>query len=604
LVPTPTNIMSPRGRAGAQVAPLNAAPSSEATAYSLVVEVQPATQKASAPSPPDEGSPVWVGAPPLPRDDPEILSVPQPASTSPSPAREKELIRSRLVRAKLEGRKRRLRIQVPTLVVGSAFILVGFVLGVVVQFGVTGGVPTAVSTASIQVGILFLVLTVLPSLPVFTDVAMVVCCVMFVCGFVVLSFLASSRFGSCTCTADETGCDDDDAACRYALVDGCAFALNAAVYLALFCRLVISFVWRRTARAKVDQIWLSLGWMYAVPTASILLVRIPAGVSLGQVAMQTSEGYGLVFLGVLQGILSCLSFSRSFRLHVHAWLAAQGETIHEAATVAALLGGRSVDAVLATSSTLFRGMPAASITYPHFSVNIVDPSLHALTSRAKLGGVDVFLSHSWHDAPADKYRRLQIWRAAFVRKHRREPIVWFDKCCIDQKNIALNLSSLPVFLAGCKSLLVLCGPTYLSRLWCLIELFVFLEMGGGVDQVEIIFTNDVDYLSTTENLDARSAGCSHPNDRERLLSTIEAGFGGVETFNVMLKQRLRQIYKNTPGGGGGEQTLADDGSSGASDADKAHGASSQGSWNKPSSETLGVDVGSGIGHGSKTPPTV
>ena len=43
----------------------------------------------------------------------------------------------------------------------------------------------------------------------------------------------------------------------------------------------------------------------------------------------------------------------------------------------------------------------------------------------------------------------------------------------DQSNIQQSLACLPVFLAGCQMLLVVAGPTYCSRLWCVMELFAF-----------------------------------------------------------------------------------------------------------------------------------
>ena len=55
----------------------------------------------------------------------------------------------------------------------------------------------------------------------------------------------------------------------------------------------------------------------------------------------------------------------------------------------------------------------------------------------------------------------------FQQRHGRGALVWLDKACIDQSNIAANLAALPVFLSGCKHLLVMCGPTYLDRLWCM-----------------------------------------------------------------------------------------------------------------------------------------
>ena len=46
-----------------------------------------------------------------------------------------------------------------------------------------------------------------------------------------------------------------------------------------------------------------------------------------------------------------------------------------------------------------------------------------------------------------------------------ETLIWLDKACIDQQNIDASLAVLPIFLAGCKSLLVLPGSTYATRLW-------------------------------------------------------------------------------------------------------------------------------------------
>ena len=37
--------------------------------------------------------------------------------------------------------------------------------------------------------------------------------------------------------------------------------------------------------------------------------------------------------------------------------------------------------------------------------------------------------------------------------------------CIDQLNIDASLTCLPIFLSGCKTLLMLVGSTYMSRLW-------------------------------------------------------------------------------------------------------------------------------------------
>merc|ERR1712060_850989 len=56
---------------------------------------------------------------------------------------------------------------------------------------------------------------------------------------------------------------------------------------------------------------------------------------------------------------------------------------------------------------------------------------------------------------------------------------------IDQNNIDDSLACLPVYLSGCNRFLVLCGKTYLQRLWCLVEIFVFLEMGGDSFNLDV-----------------------------------------------------------------------------------------------------------------------
>merc|ERR1712217_437814 len=85
-----------------------------------------------------------------------------------------------------------------------------------------------------------------------------------------------------------------------------------------------------------------------------------------------------------------------------------------------------------------------------------------------------------------KWKAFQKWRDAFRTEHGRSARIWFDKACINQNNIEADLCGLPVFLSGCNKLLLLCGPTYLSRLWCVMELFTFVHIGGTDDNVEIV----------------------------------------------------------------------------------------------------------------------
>ena len=176
--------------------------------------------------------------------------------------------------------------------------------------------------------------------------------------------------------------------------------------------------------------------------------------------------------------------------------------------------------------------------------------------KKKFGEIDLFVSHSWRDPPQHKFRVLQQVRERFVAEHNREPVIWFDKVCIDQNNIESTLLCLPVYLSGCKKLLVICGPSYLDRLWCMMELFVFLEMHSGEgDDIDIKFIHaDLDdgserseaemvkfFEARFDAFDVSNAQCYDVAQREQLLGIIEAAFGGLAGFNKVLRGTMRQL---------------------------------------------------------------
>eukprot|EP00439_Symbiodinium_sp_Y106_P078280 s77_g17.t1 len=83
--------------------------------------------------------------------------------------------------------------------------------------------------------------------------------------------------------------------------------------------------------------------------------------------------------------------------------------------------------------------------------------------------IDFFVSHSW------KWRALQLVAEMFYTQHGRYPTFWVDKFCIDQRDVADVLRVLPVNVMACRKVLVLCGRTYPTRLWCAWELCVLLS---------------------------------------------------------------------------------------------------------------------------------
>jgi hypothetical protein len=159
--------------------------------------------------------------------------------------------------------------------------------------------------------------------------------------------------------------------------------------------------------------------------------------------------------------------------------------------------------------------------------------------HSTFGNVDAFVSHSWGDDPIAKYDALMAWRTWFLREKGHEPTVWFDALCIDQTgDITNQLKSLPIFLSGCETLLLLYGQTYLSRLWCVTELFVFYH-----SRLPHLSENDIQFIPiyladrtddvfvTARSFDVRKAEATSPTDKVRLLAIIDGTGDSIDAFN-------------------------------------------------------------------------
>jgi len=192
----------------------------------------------------------------------------------------------------------------------------------------------------------------------------------------------------------------------------------------------------------------------------------------------------------------------------------------------------------------------ASLKFEDLKDNTPNPDLFGRAASVKLHKCDAFVSHSWHDDADSKWAALQEWRDDFVLERGREPNIWFDKCCIDQTNIEQDLRCLPIFLSGCQRMVVFCGPTYLSRLWCVMELFTFVHMGGKTSNIRFVpvlregrEAEDLESICEAfDSFDARNCTCFLQEDRERMLGIICAAYNSLDDFN----EDVRAIFKATP----------------------------------------------------------
>ena len=243
-----------------------------------------------------------------------------------------------------------------------------------------------------------------------------------------------------------------------------------------------------------------------------------------------------------------------------AQLATRGEA-GRAAGVAAMIGGANVQKTLLEARRELRGVRFSRLEPAHFASNEADESLHGLSERCHLGEIDAFVSHSWHDDAHNKWEALERWCSAFENSHGRDPVLWFDKCCLRQdSDLQAQVARLPVFLAGSRKMLCLVGRTYPERIWCIVELFTHFSMGGLDANLEVVPVVDAPATSThsgssvdlddalvTEGsfvttlltlfrkFEVSESKCFSEEQRQLLLSIIQTGFGSFERFNSMVR---------------------------------------------------------------------
>ena len=140
--------------------------------------------------------------------------------------------------------------------------------------------------------------------------------------------------------------------------------------------------------------------------------------------------------------------------------------------------------------------------------------------------IDYFLSHAWADAPAGKLAALR----SFLTRTGGGSL-WFDKVCINkcvEADAARAIAALPVNVAACSKVLVLLGPEYLKRIWCVWELqsvFTFCIKELAVERIALVVVDGggggggAPFDVTPETFSRWSldeAHCFDPNEEFRL----------------------------------------------------------------------------------------
>jgi len=304
-----------------------------------------------------------------------------------------------------------------------------------------------------------------------------------------------------------------------------------------------------TTRALLDRSWHNVGVAYVAHGIAVTAGVIARQRLLyGGTAILSTNNVALLVQSAVELIIAPLCLDRSLRQRGQAALSLHNEGFSAAAAIAALISESSAGAagVVSSAQGRMKCITFDKISAELFTSNVADNTWYEKSENARAGSIDAFLSHSWHDNPHFKWKALQEWRQEFVSKHHREPRLWIDKCCIDQSAITADLANLPVYLASCQQLLVIAGPTYLERLWCVVELFCFVQMNRkGSDAIHLrVLPQIQDAREHFAAFDAWKCKCFLREDYERLLGCVEAASGSMSEFNQSVRGLLAKALQH------------------------------------------------------------
>jgi len=322
---------------------------------------------------------------------------------------------------------------------------------------------------------------------------------------------------------------------------------------AVFSSLVLlsdawAFLWLLRAMFATSTRTILDAWLFAQVATMVFagfcgVLYIGSGnVISGSIPPNDIVNYGF---NILQVAIAYIISREGFRGQAQEFMARIGFCTSASVVVAMLGSGNSTSEVFAMARDRFRGVPMDRITYAMMEGNRPASALMQITEPMRLGHVDGFLTHSWSDPIAEKWAAMCAWRDKVLQTKQREPTMWIDRFCIDQTDIKGSLMCLPVFLGGCHTLVIAAGETYMTRLWCVMEVFTFLEMGLTAESIDVYPLLDVQCLSqSVATFEAKNARCFLKQDQEHLFSVIEVGFGAQAAFNKVVSRALSTALCN------------------------------------------------------------
>ena len=266
----------------------------------------------------------------------------------------------------------------------------------------------------------------------------------------------------------------------------------------------------------------------------------PAGYWPGFAIMSAQSIFG--------GFIAVTSYPRAmgrlFLARLHKWSSPTTSFDFQclAATISIMVGAdANFRQILCKALDSLRAISMADVTWDDFRANTPDPKCYDKSRPVSFEQVDFFISHSWSDDPHAKWQAIQKMRNEFKATHGREPLVWFDKYCIDQHAIDSSVRRLPIFVNASSKFFVLFGPSYAARCWCMLELYVFNTMmrSGLFKPSDLILAplagNTVELEKLAQSFNIHDTKCFRDVDRQTIFAIIETAGDGHKGFDQAVR---------------------------------------------------------------------
>ena len=108
-------------------------------------------------------------------------------------------------------------------------------------------------------------------------------------------------------------------------------------------------------------------------------------------------------------------------------------------------------------------------------------------------------------------------------------------------------------MAGCKGLVIAAGPTYITRLWTLLELYVWVAMGKDQTRIRMLILGDANedgaqrstVVESFKRVSMKAARCYSEPDKEKVLAIIESSFTSLRAFDRHISRLLTEAAQSS-----------------------------------------------------------